>query len=162
MTEQQYIELDTLLKQGILLLESLSNIYDTELEALSSKDLDKLSDTTQEKMSLLNNFHNFTLKRVELLKSFGYEFEIGDYKLPDDSPENSPSTPSVTENYTLIKQYLKELQQKNKRNEQAIYRNQQNVTQLLAIVRGHKKQDQLYNKAGSSGLYKAQSRIGKA
>jgi flagellar biosynthesis/type III secretory pathway chaperone len=162
MTEEQYIDLDTLLKQGILLLESLSKIYDTELEALSSKDLDKLSDTTQEKMSLLNNFHNFTLQRVELLKSFGHDFEVGQYQLPDDVTEESPATQTVSESYIVIKHHLKELQQKNKRNEQAIYRSQQNVTQLLAIVRGHKKQDQLYNKAGGSGLYKAQSRIGKA
>lgn len=162
MTEEQYINLDTLLKQGILLLESLSNIYDKELEALSSKDLDKLSDTTQEKTTLLNNFHNFTLQRIELLKSFGYESEANQYKLPEDATNESPAYSAASTSYTTIKQHLKKLQQKNKRNEQAIYRNQQNVTQLLAIVRGHKKQDQLYNKAGGSGLYKAQSRIGKA
>jgi flagellar biosynthesis/type III secretory pathway chaperone len=161
MTEQQLTELNTLLEQGILLLESLNSIYDKELEALSSKDLDRLSDTTQEKMALLNSFHDFTLERVELLKSFGYNTEIGDYGLPDAVEEN-PSQRVTAEHYVVIKQHLKELQQKNKRNEQAIHRSQQNVTQLLAIVRGHKKQDQLYNKAGSSGLYKAQNRIGKA
>jgi flagellar biosynthesis/type III secretory pathway chaperone len=161
MTEQQLTELNTLLEQGILLLESLNSIYDKELEALSSKDLDRLSDTTQEKMALLNRFHDFTLERVELLKSFGYNTEIGDYGLPD-AVEESPSQRVTAEHYVVIKQHLKELQQKNKRNEQAIHRSQQNVTQLLAIVRGHKKQDQLYNKAGSSGLYKAQNRIGKA
>lgn len=161
MTEQQLTELNTLLEQGILLLESLNSIYDKELEALSSKDLDRLSDTTQEKMALLNRFHDFTLERVELLKSFGYNTKIGDYGLPDAVEEN-PSQRVTAEHYVVIKQHLKELQQKNKRNEQAIHRSQQNVTQLLAIVRGHKKQDQLYNKAGSSGLYKAQNRIGKA
>jgi flagellar biosynthesis/type III secretory pathway chaperone len=161
MTEQQLTKLNTLLEQGILLLESLNSIYDKELEALSSKDLDRLSDTTQEKMALLNRFHDFTLERVELLKSFGYNTEIGDYGLPDAVEEN-PSQRVTAEHYVVIKQHLKELQQKNKRNEQAIHRSQQNVTQLLAIVRGHKKQDQLYNKAGSSGLYKAQNRIGKA
>ena len=161
MTERQLTELNTLLEQGILLLESLNSIYDKELEALSSKDLDRLSDTTQEKMALLNRFHDFTLERVELLKSFGYNTEIGDYGLPDAVEEN-PSQRVTAEHYVVIKQHLKELQQKNKRNEQAIHRSQQNVTQLLAIVRGHKKQDQLYNKAGSSGLYKAQNRIGKA
>jgi len=161
MTEQQLTELNTLLEQGILLLESLNSIYDKELEALSSKDLDRLSDTTQEKMALLNSFHDFTLERVELLKSFGYNTEIGDYGLPD-AVEDNPSQRVTAEHYVVIKQHLKELQQKNKRNEQAIHRSQQNVTQLLAIVRGHKKQDQLYNKAGGSGLYKAQNRIGKA
>lgn len=160
MTEEQLLELDTLLKQGILLLESLSAIYDKELEALSSKDLDKLSDTTQEKMALLNKFHNFTLERVELLKSFGHETDTAEYSLPDEA--KSQGNISAAESYATIKQLLKDLQHKNKRNEQAIYRNQQNVTQLLAIVRGHKKQDQLYNKSGGSGLYKAQSRIGKA
>ncbi|WP_067867155.1 flagella synthesis protein FlgN [Neptuniibacter marinus] len=162
MTEQQITELNTLLEQGILLLESLSSIYDKELEALSSKDIDRLSDTTQEKMALLNSFHNFTLERVELLKSFGYNIEAGDYGLPRNMEEDSPFLSQAAEHYVLIKQYLKELQHKNKRNEQAIHRSQQNVTQLLAIVRGQKKQDQLYTKAGSSGLYKAQNRIGKA
>lgn len=162
MTEEQLLELNTLLKQGILLLESLTSIYDKELEALSSKDLDKLSDTTQEKMSLLNKFHNFTLERVELLKSFGHDITSDQYSLPEASKADSQGSKAASANYAVIKQFLKELQQKNKRNEQAIYRNQQNVTQLLAIVRGHKKQDQLYNKSGGSGLYKAQSRIGKA
>lgn len=159
MNQEQIDQLDTLLQQGILLLESLSEVYDTELNALSSKDLELLSDTTQEKMGLLNNFHNFTLERVELLKSYGYEIEAENYSTPEDQ---SLPAPTLEEHNTRIKQLLKELQQKNKRNEQAIYRNQQNVSQLLAIVRGHKKQDQLYNKTGSSGLYKAQSRIGKA
>lgn len=162
MNEQQYSELNTLLKQGILILDSISSIYDRELETLSSKDLDKLSDITQEKTSLLNDFHNFTMERVKLLKSFGYDVQSDDYQIHSNPDKPSPSSEAATKNYLLIKQRLKDLQKKNKRNEQAIYRNQQNVTQLLAIVRGHKKQDQLYNKAGSSGLYKAQNRIGKA
>ncbi len=159
MTEQQYNDLDTLLKQGILLLNSLSTIYDQELEALSSKDLDRLSDVTQEKMGLLSNFHQFTLERVELLKSFGIDVEVGDYRLPE---SETPAARASEELHGQVNTWLKTLQQKNQRNEQAIYRNQQNVNQLLAIVRGHKKQDQLYNKSGNSGLYKAQNRIGKA
>lgn len=159
MTEQQHIELDTLLKQGILLLESLNTIYDRELEALSSKDLEQLSDITQEKMGVINKFHNFTLERVALLKSFGIEIDSDDYSTAED---NTPAAEQTNAIYAEIKKHLKELQHKNKRNEQAIYRNQQNVNQLLAIVRGHKKQDQLYGKAGASKLYKAQSSLGKA
>lgn len=159
MTEQQYSDLNTLLKQGILILESLKTIYDKELNALSSKDLNLLSDITQEKTNLLNSFHNFTLERVELTKSFGSPLEVNDYSAPD---SDTPEALKVAASNIEIKQLLKELQQSNKRNEQAIYRNQQNVTQLLDIVRGHKKKDQLYNKLGGSGLYKAQNRIGKA
>lgn len=162
MNKQQNEQLNTLLKQGILLLESLSVIYDTELEALSSKDLDRLGDVTQEKTDLLNKFHQFTKDRVELLNTFGIEVEAGDYQIPLDSPSDSKQDEDTNTLHTTIKRLLKTLQQKNNRNEQAIYRNQQNVSQLLAIVRGHKKQDQLYNKAGSSGLYKAQSSLGKA
>ncbi|WP_415902031.1 flagella synthesis protein FlgN [Neptuniibacter sp. QD29_5] len=159
MTEQQYTKLDTLLKQGILLLESLSTVYDRELEALSSKDLEQLSDITQEKMGVINKFHNFTLERVALLKSFGIDIDSEDYSAQED---NTPAAQQTNAFYAEIKRHLKELQHKNKRNEQAIYRNQQNVNQLLAIVRGHKKQDQLYGKAGASKLYKAQSSLGKA
>ena len=159
MTEQQFSQLDTLLLQGISLLEALSTIYDKELEALSSKDLDLLSDITQEKTGLLNRFHNFTLERVELLKSFSIETSKEDYS---SAGLSEPFASKIDERNLTIKSHLKELQQKNNRNEQTIYRNQQNINQLLSIVRGHDKKDQLYNKAGGSGLYKAQSRIGKA
>lgn len=162
MNTQQNEQLNTLLKQGILLLESLSAIYDTELEALSSKDLDRLGDVTQEKTGLLNKFHQFTIDRVELLNTFGIRVEAGDYQIPSDQQNQSKATSEIHTLHKTIKRLLKTLQQKNNRNEQAIYRNQQNVSQLLAIVRGHKKQDQLYNKAGNSGLYKAQSSLGKA
>lgn len=162
MNEQQYEQLNTLLQQGILLLESLSGIYDSELEALSSKDLNKLSDITQEKTGLLNKFHQFTQERIELLNSFGIEVEAGDYQIPSETPNAPEANEETSSLHSSIKQLLETLQQKNSRNEQAIYRNQQNVSQLLAIVRGHKKQDQLYNKSGSSGLYKAQNRLGKA
>ncbi len=162
MNTQQNEQLNTLLKQGILLLESLSVIYDTELEALSSKDLDRLGDVTQEKTDLLQKFHQFTKDRIELLNTFGIEVEAGDYQIPLDNQTESQGAEDTNTLHTTIKRLLKTLQQKNNRNEQAIYRNQQNVSQLLAIVRGHKKQDQLYNKAGSSGLYKAQSSLGKA
>lgn len=160
MTEQQLTELNTLLEQGILLLESLNSIYDKELEALSSKDLDRLSDTTQEKMALLNRFHDFTLERVELLKSFGYNTEIGDYGLPDAVEEN-PSQRVTAEHYVVIKQHLKELQQKNKRNEQAIHRSQQNVTQLLAIVRGHKNKISSITKQVALGSIKHKTELAK-
>jgi len=159
MTEQQHNELDALLKQGILLLESLNTIYDQELEAVSSKNLEKLSDITQEKMGVINKFHAFTQDRVALLNSFGIDIDAENYSAPDDSTPHSQQTNTL---YTEIKRHLKELQHKNKRNEQAIFRNQQNVSQLLAIARGHTKEDQLYNKAGGSGLYKAQSSLGKA
>jgi len=162
MNKQQNEQLNTLLKQGILLLESLSVIYDTELEALSSKDLDRLGDVTQEKTDLLNKFHQFTKDRVALLNSFGIEVEAGNYQIPLDDLPDSKEDEDTNTLHATIKRLLKTLQQKNNRNEQAIYRNQQNVSQLLAIVRGHKKQDQLYNKAGNSGLYKAQSSLGKA
>ncbi len=158
MTEQQLSELNTLLMQGISLLESLSAIYDRELHALSSRDLEQLSDITQEKTGLLDKFYNFTLERVELLRSFGIDVAKDDYS----NTGMAETHTAIDASYQQIKQHLKELQQKNKRNEQAIYRNQQNVGQLLAILRGHEKKYQLYNKAGSPGLYKAQSRIGKA
>lgn len=162
MTEQQFKELNTLLKQGILLLESLVTLYDTELDALSSQNLEKLSDCTQDKMDLLNKFHSFTQERVTLLSSFGFEVAAGDYKHPAEDNIPSAVRQKIDQLNDSIKQHLKTLQVLNKRNEQAIYRNQQNVGQLLDIVRGHTGNDQLYGKSGSAGLYKAQSRLGKA
>lgn len=161
MNEQQTAQLNTLLLQGISLLESLSEIYDKELETLSSKDLNKLSDITQEKTDLLNKFHKFTQDRVQLLESFGVTQHSQDYQLPEDAIPVEIAT-IISDSYTTIKSLLTDLQKKNTRNEQAIYRNQQNVNQLLAIVRGHTNQNKIYNKAGNSGLYKAQNRLGKA
>jgi len=161
MNEQQSTQLNTLLLQGISLLEHLSSIYDTELETLSNKDLNKLSDITQEKTDLLNKFHQFTQDRVALLESFGITQHTQDYQIPDETiPEEAAAI--LSESHTTLKALLNELQKKNSRNEQAIQRNQQNVNQLLAIVRGHTSQNKIYNKTGNSGLYKAQNRIGKA
>lgn len=161
MNEQQTSQLNTLLMQGISLLESLSLIYDKELETLSSKDLKKLSDITQEKTDLLNKFHKFTQERVELLSSLGIKLDTQDYSLPESGSKDDPEG-LISTSHNRIKKLLIELQKKNKRNEQAIYRNQKNVNQLLAIVRGHKDQNKIYNKTGNSGLYQAQNRIGKA
>jgi flagellar biosynthesis/type III secretory pathway chaperone len=161
MNPQQAAQLNTLLMQGISLLESLSNIYDKELETLSNKDLKKLSDVTQEKTDLLNKFHRFTQDRQELLESFGITQDSQSYQLPEGTAETAENK-AVDESHNKIKALLAELQKKNKRNEQAIYRNQQNVNQLLAIVRGQNNQNKIYDKAGNSGMYKAQSRLGKA
>lgn len=161
MNDQQLDQLNTLLKQGILLLESLSKTYDTELETLGAADLDAFSDITQVKTKQLEEFHAFTQERIELLTSFGAPAEAGNYELDEKTP-NSPAATSITETTSQLKALLTELQTKNKRNEQAIHRNQQNVTQFLDILRGQKRQDQLYNQKGSAGLYKAQSRLGKA
>ncbi|MGH1462942.1 MAG: flagella synthesis protein FlgN [Neptuniibacter sp.] len=161
MDEQQTTQLNALLLQGISVLESLSQIYDKELETLSRKDLNKLSDITQEKTDLLNKFHKFTQERTELLENFGIPTDSQEYQLPEGSTP-SEATTIVSETYSRLKELLTELQKKNKRNEQTIHRNQQNVNQLLAIVRGHTSQNKIYNKTGNSGSYKAQNRLGKA
>ena len=161
MNEQQTNQLNTLLLQGISLLEALSAIYDKELETLSNKDLYQLRDVTQEKTDLLNKFHKFTLDRVELLESFGISQNSQEYQTPEDTLPLEIAE-LLSDSYSNIKALLTDLQKKNTRNEQAIYRNQQNVNQLLAIVRGHTNQNKIYNKTGNSGLYKAQNRLGKA
>lgn len=161
MTEQQCIELNTLLRQGILLLEELEQIYDKELDALGEHDLNKLSSATQEKLGLVGNFHDFIQKRLQLLESFGLQIEADSYQLPENTKKTDAAM-QVSESYDKIKQHLNSLQLKNKRNEQVVYRSNHNIENLLAIVRGHKEHDHLYNSSGGSGLYKAQNRIGKA
>ena len=159
MNSQQYEQLNTLLEQGILFLEKLSTIYDSEQAALASKDLEQLSDIIQEKTDLLNKFHQFTQERSNLLASFGIQQDPADYSLPESESDLTAATAQL---HSRIKELLIDLQSKNKRNEQIVYRSEQNVTQLLSLVRGQKKQDKLYDKAGGSSLYKAQSRLGKA
>lgn len=159
MNAQQYAQLNTLLEQGILVLEKLSTLYDNEQKAIAGKELEQLSDIIQEKTDFLSKFHQFTLERNDLLASFGVEQDPADYNLPEAESELSTTTAQL---YTRIKDLLLTLQSKNKRNEQIVYRSEQNVSQLLSLISGQKKQDKLYNKGGSSSLYKAQSRLGKA
>lgn len=161
MNEQQLEQLNTLLLQGISILETLSLSYDKELEALSGADLSALSDIAQVKSKQLDQFHQFTLERIALLQGFGLDSSQGDYQLPETDLQTTAGK-TISKTTARLKELLTELQEKNRLNEQTIQRNQQNVSQLLDIVRGQRPQDQLYNQKGSSGLYKAQSRLGKA
>ncbi|MFW1676698.1 flagella synthesis protein FlgN [Pontibacter sp. JAM-7] len=150
-----------LLQEGIKLLQTLDQVYDAELEILSQQDLDALSDITQRKTSLLTEFQQFRVKRTELLSSYGINSPINGYRLPESEPASSLQ-PELSQAVTELENQLQQMQRKNTRNETVISRSQRNVQQLLAIIRGQRQEDKLYDQSGSAGLYKAQSRIGKA
>ncbi len=158
LSSPQQLQLAVLLQEGITLLQNLDQVYDAELEILSQQDLDALSDITQRKTSLLTEFQQFRVKRTQLLAEFGISSQINGYQLPGDTVDE----PAVTDAITRLEKLLQQMQRKNTRNENVIARSQRNTQQLLAMIRGHRQEDKLYDQSGTAGLYKAQSRIGKA
>ncbi|MBE9396353.1 flagellar protein FlgN [Pontibacterium sp. N1Y112] len=161
MNTEQLKHFNAQLMQGISVLEQLENLLNAERTALSSRQLEEIQDSTEQKQALLTRYLELNKDRVTLLQNLGYS--------PDSEGVNNliatapPTAQTVlNDSWSKLQNKLSSLQESNKINGLISSRNLKNIEQLLSIMSGRSAKDRLYNQKGSAGHYRAQSRIGKA
>lgn len=161
MNTEQLKHFNAQLMQGISVLEQLENLLNAERTALSSRQLEEIQDSTEQKQALLTRYLELNKDRVTLLQNLGYSPDSeGVNNLIASAPPTAQTV--LNDSWSKLQNKLSSLQESNKINGLISSRNLKNIEQLLSIMSGRSAKDRLYNQKGSAGHYRAQSRIGKA
>lgn len=149
-------QFETLIQEGVQLLESLHTLLDSELFALESRDMQQIQALNNNKQELLLQFDRNNQHRAIWLKENGYD--------NNKTAINAllESTQQLNEQWHTLESALHNTAQANQRNEQVLTRHLQQVNQLLGLLRGQQPSNTLYTASGGKGDYSGQSRLGKA
>ena len=162
MSNQSYLKFDDLTSTGIDILEKLQTSLQSELAALSDRNLEQIKHCAVEKSQILVEFSNNTQQRSQLLETLKFSSNEKDIQLFFSACSDSPTQTKCTANWKNLAQTLKDVIDANNVNEQVLKRNQYNIDTILSILQGQQANNILYDARGDKGDYSSQSRIGKA
>lgn len=154
--------LGTLIDRGVQLLTRLQTLLDTELAALESRNVEQLQQNNQLKQECLQELERNIRERNDRLTRLGVETSrqaVLDFihALP------SPDSTSLAQRWQHLETSLEQVRALNRRNEQTLLRSKQNTDQLLALLRGHVRDNTtVYDQKGDRGRYEGQRSLGKA
>ncbi len=154
-------QINALTTQGITFLTTLHDLLEEEYVALQQRDISLLQALIEKKTETLQLLEENNLARNELFIAAGITPDkagLQSYK----SQLSEPETTSFTSHWNELEQILRQVNDKNKRNEIIITRNSRNLEHLMAILRGQNQKNTLYNQSGAKGNYAAQTSLGKA
>ncbi len=147
--------------QGTQILSALCQLLEEEKTVLSAFSATALEDLVARKNSKILAFEANIDARNTLIATLGYSPDLaGIEALRSTLPERQASL--IGQAWDNLAAQLKHASALNKRNERIVVRNQKNLDQILAIMRGQVNKNAIYNQAGSKGNYSAQNRLGKA
>ena len=155
-------ELGALIDQGVQLLTRLQTLLDTELAALESRNVEQLQQNNQLKQECLQALEYNIRDRNARLARLGVETSrqaVIDFihTLP------SSASASLKQRWQQLETSLDQVRALNLRNEQTLLRSKQNTDQLLALLRGHVRDNTtIYDQKGDKGRYEGQRSLGKA
>ncbi|EPJ50021.1 MAG: hypothetical protein OFPI_21310 [Osedax symbiont Rs2] len=162
MSNQSHLKFDALTTTGIEILEKLQTSLQSELAALSERNLDLIKQFAVEKSQILVDFSNNTQQRSQLLESLKFSSNEKDIQLFFSSCADPSTKKTCIDNWHTLAQNLKVVIDSNNVNEQVLKRNQYNIDTILSILQGKQANNVLYDAKGDKGDYSGQSRIGKA
>lgn len=148
--------------EGIAVLERLKEQLDTELKALTERDIEQVQSINTEKQTTLIEFDQNNTARANCLIDAGYEVNKDNILALVDQSQDEKLKNHFRENWKKLEKTLADTMESNKRNEIVLNRNRQNVEQLLTLLRGQPAKNTLYDAKGGKGSYSGQSRLGKA
>ncbi|WP_372598401.1 flagella synthesis protein FlgN [Amphritea sp.] len=154
-------QINALTTQGITFLTTLSELLDAEYQALQQRSIEQLQELVGQKTDTLQQLEENNQARNQLFISAGITPDkpgLQDYK----ARLNETEAASFTSLWSELEQVLRQVNEKNKRNEIIITRNSRNLEQLMSIIRGQNQKNTLYNQSGGKGNYSAQNSLGKA
>ena len=162
MSNENYFKFDALTSAGIDLLVKLNVALQSELIALSERNLEQIKQYSADKSHILVEFSNNTAHRTQLLESLKYSSNEKDIQLFFSTCPDAKTREIVTANWLNLADTLKTIIDANNVNEQVLKRNQYNIDTILSILQGQQANNILYDAKGDKGDYSGQSRIGKA
>ncbi len=154
-------QLDALIHQGIELLQRLQELLDAELEAMQSRDLERLQQSNRDKQECLLAIDRNIRERNGLFSQAGVGHDrvaVIDFmaRLP------APEGPRLNDGWQRLEAALEQVKVLNQRNEQVLLRSKQSADQLLALLQGHAQGNSIYDQKGDKGRYEGQRSLGKA
>ncbi|KAA0876575.1 flagella synthesis protein FlgN [Nitrincola tapanii] len=151
----------TLVRQGSALFAELLAQLESERQALESRDLDQLTQTTEAKKQLLLKIERNVLERNQTLTLLGFTpAREGVEALTQQLPPQQAI--ELQQDWTELALNLEQVQTANQRNEQILSRSKQSIDQLISLLQGQHKANVIYDPQGSKGNYEAQRSLGKA
>jgi|GEM_PF-1518522 len=155
------IKFGALIDQGASGLSKLQHLLETELEALQSRDLEKLQQNNQLKQECLLELDRNIRERNALLT----QLQIGtnaDAVMSFIQSLPTPARDLLNQAWQGLEASLEQVRMLNQRNEQTLLRSKQNTDQLLSLLQGHVQGNSIYDQKGDKGRYEGQRRLGKA
>lgn len=150
-----------LVRQGILLFETLQQQLDAEKSAIESRDLDQLTALTELKQTQLLQIEQNISERNDTLTQMGITpSETGVETLLDRLADKPAALLRVE--WQKLTDALQVVREANLRNEQIVNRSKRNLDQLITLLQGQSGKGVIYDNRGEKGNYSPQSRIGKA
>ncbi|MEH6443231.1 MAG: flagellar export chaperone FlgN [Oceanospirillaceae bacterium] len=162
MKTNNYLSFDALTLAGIDLLTHLNNTLQSELIALTERDLQQITQCAVQKSQFLADFSENTHQRSVLLENIKLNSDKENVQLflnscPDTHTKNNCKT-----NWKILEEILQATIDANNVNEQVLKRNKKNIDTILSILQGKQANNILYDVKGDKGDYTGQSRLGKA
>lgn len=154
-------QINALTAQGITFLTTLNQLLDAEYLALQHRDVNQLQELVEKKTATLQLLEENNQARNQLFISAGITPDKAGLQSFQTQLSNTEAT-SFTSYWSQLEQVLRQVNDKNKRNEIIITRNSRNLEQLMSIIRGQNQKNTLYNQSGGKGNYAAQNSLGKA
>ncbi|WP_299198932.1 flagellar protein FlgN [uncultured Amphritea sp.] len=154
-------KINALTTQGITFLTALNDFLEAEYIALQQRDVGLLQELIEKKTETLQQLEENNQARNQLFISAGITPDkagLQSFKAQLSEPEAT----SFTAYWSELEHVLRQVNDKNKRNEIIITRNSRNLEQLMGIIRGQNQKNTLYNQSGGKGNYAAQNSLGKA
>lgn len=154
-------QINALTSQGISFLTTLNELLDAEYQALQQRDVAQLQTLVEQKTAVLLQLEENNQNRNQYFITADITPDktgLADYQTRLSNTEAL----SFKSCWTELEAILKQVNDKNKRNEIVITRNSRNLEQLMSILRGQNQKNTLYNQSGGKGNYSAQSSLGKA
>ncbi|MBY4675913.1 flagella synthesis protein FlgN [Marinobacterium arenosum] len=153
---QNLTELPALLRQGCSYLQQLSDLLDRERDVLTKPDNAELERIMADKQTLLGQFDPCKQQWSQLISSHAASIDDFFTLLPDALKQH------LLPLWQELERLNQQVKQANQRNGQIANGRQRQLGQLLSLMQGQRKQDQLYTDGGNSNNYRAQNRLGKA
>lgn len=148
--------------EGIAVLERLKSQLDSELQALTERNIEQVQQVNTKKQTILAEFDQNNNQRATCLINAGLSVDKQSILALIETTDDSSVQQQFRENWKKLEKTLGETMERNKRNEIVLTRNRQNVEQLLSVLRGQPGKNTLYDAKGGKGNYSGQSRLGKA
>lgn len=154
-------QINALTTQGIAFLTTLNELLDAEYQALQQREVEQLQTLVENKTAVLLQLEENNQTRNQYFSAAGITPDktgLTDYQTRLTEAEAL----SFKAHWSELEQILRQVNDKNKRNEIVITRNSRNLEQLMNILRGQNQKNTLYNQSGGKGNYAAQNSLGKA
>lgn len=154
-------QINALTTQGIGFLTTLNELLDAEYHALQQRDVAELQTLVEQKTAVLQQLEENNQSRNQFFIAAGItpnKAGLADYQ----SRLNEADAHAFKHGWSELEIVLRQVNDKNKRNEIVISRNSRNLEQLMSILRGQNQKNTLYNQSGGKGNYSAQNSLGKA